>query len=57
MTGHGPWCLSNWFCEHGQRVEEVRSKEISYLCVTVVGGILMDWVLLIVNTTLVNLFG
>ncbi len=57
MTGHGLGASPTGFANMDSVSKKYGRSEISYLCVTVVGGILMDWVLLIVNTTLVNLFG
>lgn len=57
MTGHGLGASPTGFANMDSVTKKYGRSEISYLCVTVVGGILMDWVLLIVNTTLVNLFG
>ena len=57
MAGHGLGASPTGFANMDSVTKKFGKSAIAYLCVTVVGGILMDWVLLVVNTTMVNLFG
>lgn len=57
MTGHGLGASPTGFANMESVTSKFGKSNLAYLCVTVVGGILMDWVLLVLNTTLVNLFG
>lgn len=57
MCGHGLGASPTGFANMDSVTQKYGASKISYLCVTVVGGILMDWVLLVVNTTMVTMFG
>ena len=57
MTGHGLGASPAGFANMSSVTQIFGDSKISFLCVTVVGGVLIDWVLLVVNTTMVNLFG
>ncbi len=57
MAGHGLGASPTGFANMDSVTQKYGESKISYLCVTVVGGILMDWVLLVLNTTMVSLFG
>lgn len=56
MCGHGLGASPTGFANMDSVTQRYGESRISYLCVTVVGGIMMDWVLLVLNTTMVNLF-
>ncbi len=56
MCGHGLGASPTGFANMDSVTQRYGESKISYLCVTVVGGIMMDWVLLVLNTTMVNLF-
>lgn len=57
MTGHGMGATPNGLANMDSVSQKYGTSKIAYLCVIVTGGILADWVLLVVNTTMVNLFG
>lgn len=57
MTGHGLGATPNGLANMDSVSQKYGTSKIAYLCVIVTGGILADWVLLVVNTTMVNLFG
>ena len=57
MAGHGLGASPTGFANMDSVTQKYGESKISYLCVTVVGGILMDWVLLVLNTFMVSMFG
>lgn len=57
MAGHGLGASPTGFANMDSVTHKYGESKISYLCVTVVGGILMDWVLLVLNTAMVSIFG
>ncbi len=57
MAGHGLGASPTGFANMDSVTQKYGESKISYLSVTVVGGILMDWVLLVINTTMVSMFG
>lgn len=57
MAGHGLGASPTGFANMDSVTQKYGESKIAYLSVTVVGGILMDWVLLVVNTTMVSMFG
>lgn len=57
MAGHGLGASPTGFANMESVTQKYGRSSLAYLCVTVVGGILMDWVLLVWNTVLVNMFG
>ncbi len=57
MCGHGLGATPNGLANIDSVSQAYGPSKIAYLCVIVTGGILADWVLLVVNTTMVNLFG
>lgn len=57
MTGHGLGASPAGFANMDSVTREFGESKISYLCVTVVGGVIVDWVLLVINTTMINMFG
>lgn len=57
MCGHGLGATPNGIANIDSVTQAYGFSKIAYLCVIVTGGILADWVLLVVNTTMVNMFG
>lgn len=57
MAGHGLGASPTGFANMDSVTQKYGESKIAYLCVTVVGGILMDWVLLVLNTFMVSMFG
>lgn len=56
MTGHGLGASPAGIANMNSVTSKFGESKISYLCVAVFGGILVDWVLIFINTTMVNLF-
>lgn len=56
MTGHGLGASPAGIANMDSVTSKFGESKISYLCVAVFGGILVDWVLIFINTTMVNLF-
>lgn len=57
MCGHGLGATPNGLANMDSISQVYGMSKIAYLCVIVTGGIAADWVLLVVNTTMVNVFG
>lgn len=57
MCGHGLGATPNGLANMDSITQVYGMSKIAYLCVIVTGGIVADWVLLVVNTTMVNVFG
>lgn len=57
MCGHALGATPNGLANMDSVSQVYGMSKIAYLCVIVTGGIAADWVLLIVNTTMVNVFG
>ena len=57
MCGHGLGATPNGLANMDSVSQVFGMSKIAYLCVIVTGGIVGDWILLVVNTTMVNVFG
>lgn len=57
LCGHGLGATPNGLANMDSITEEYGYSPISYLVVTVTGGILASWTLIVINTVMVNILG